>query len=38
MAEENETNAVIASGPRKRLRRVATLLCVPRTGHPLIMH
>ena len=28
MAEENETNAVIVSGPRKRLRRVATLLCV----------
>ena len=28
MAEENETNAVIVSGPRKRLRRAATLLCV----------
>ena len=28
MAKENETNGVIVSGPRKRLRRVATLLCV----------
>ena len=38
MAEENETNAVIVSGPLKQLRRVATLLCVHVTGHPLIMH
>ena len=38
MAEENETNAVIVSGPRKRLKTSGHPPMRPRTGHPLIMH